>query len=475
MKIKSNLLLFFILFVALFIRLYDLNAEGLWTDELISMYTSNPFYSIKQMYNVLHFWDQTPPLYPILFWIWLKIVGFTALNGKIFSVIGGMLSLIIVYFLTKETYNKKTALIITFIVSITPYHVYYSREIRSYIWAFAIVTLVFYFFIKQLKNYNYKRNRVFFIISGSLLLYVSYFSFFIHMGLVTILFLILILKLKPIQIKNWIIDYVFIGISYIPWVYPFIKIFGFHNENNGTKPNILAFIKATALFSAVDSGNVFLIIAYFIVICLFAYQVYTKNNKERNTYFFLFFILFVFVYALMYLKSVNGRNILGEFMARYIIILYPAFIIILGGILYQLSKPFALAFTMLFVVANAIHYEQWKALSYNKIKSEPYREIASYVANSKYNNIPIICTGVYINDFYYYENKMNKQLIDPVSFEIKNFSPTYFWVTDSYDLKAQKIVDNINKQNNIEIIDHKQVNSTTGNTVFNAYLVHVLK
>jgi hypothetical protein len=60
-----------ILAFALWVRLHTLMAEGLWTDEMISLYTSNPEASLRRTYDVLHFWDQTPPLYPVALWLWL--------------------------------------------------------------------------------------------------------------------------------------------------------------------------------------------------------------------------------------------------------------------------------------------------------------------------------------------------------------------------------------------------------------------
>lgn len=470
----NTIILFLILIFAFGIRIYNLTFEGLWTDELISIYASNPYISLQRMYNVLHFWDQTPPLYPILFWAWLKVFGFTEFNARFFSVLGGMLSLVAIYFLIKELYNKSTALIITFILSVTPYHIYFSREVRSYIWAFLILTLLLIFFVKQINNYTKKHNRWAFIALSSLFLYVSYFSFFIHIGLVVFIGLIFLLKLKPIQLKNWIIDYIIIGISYLPWLFPFIRILGFHNSDSVSKPHFTYLFDMFNIYSASCVGGILLLIVY---IACFVYFLYYSFYKKNNTYayvwiLFLFFYLFIFI--LMYLKSATGRNILNGFMYSYVIVLFPVYLILMAGIVQVLPKYMKILFVMGFLLINSMHFQEWKKYSYHKKLSQPYRDIANYIAKTKESNVPIFCSGHYIQEFYFFKKMMSEQIIDSQYFGQKIKDNKTFWVIDSYDLQSKDILNYISQTKNIEILENKSFVGATGNIHFQVYLVHII-
>lgn len=469
----NTIILFLILIFAFGIRIYNLTFEGLWTDELISIYASNPYISLRRMYNVLHFWDQTPPLYPILFWAWLKVFGFTEFNARFFSVLGGMLSLVAIYFLIKELYNKSTALIITFILSVTPYHIYFSREVRSYIWAFLILTLLLIFFVKQINNYTKKYNRWAFIALSSLFLYVSYFSFFIHIGLVVFIGLIFLLKLKPIQLKNWIIDYIIIGISYLPWFFPFIRILGFHNGEKISKPHLTYFFDMFNIYSASCVGGIFLIAVYIICLGYFFYASFYKIKTSKINSWLLFLILYIVVFILMYLKSATGRNILNGFMYSYVIVLFPVYLILMAGIVQVLPKYMKILFVMGFLLINSMHFQEWEKYSYHKKLSQPYRDIANYIANSKESKAPIVCNGYYIHEFYFFKKNMSDQIIDSPTFDIKIKNSKTFWVVDIYELKANEILDNIRKTKNIEILENKSFVGATGNIHFQVYLVHI--
>lgn len=375
---NNYLILLLIILLAFIVRIYSINFEGLWTDELIAAYASNPYFSLRRMYNVLHFWDQTPPLYPLMLWCWLKISGFTEFNARLFSVIGGIFSLVAVYFLIKEIYNKKTALVILFLLSITPYHIYFSREVRSYIWSLFVTTIVLYFFVKQIENYNNKLNRLLFILSGGLLLHISYFSFFVHAGLV---FCILLLYIKEKQnLKNWILDYFFIGIMFIPWLFQFIRVLGFHNGVNKSKPSVLYIFDILNVFSASNTAGYMLIVGY-VILFLSVVYIY-KNNFQKKTTIILFSCLFIVVYFIMYLKSITGRNILNGFGFSYVIVLLPVYLVIFGGIIMQVNKKTTILFVSFVVVVMMFNFDKWYTLSYFKKKSEPYRELAAYISSS---------------------------------------------------------------------------------------------
>ncbi len=470
---NQYVILAIILVLAFIIRILHLNFESLWTDEMISAYASNPNISLRRTYDVLHFWDQTPPLYPVMLWVWLKITGFGEFQIRLFSVIGGILSIASVYFLIKEIYNRRTAYFIALILTFLPYHIYFSREARSYIWSFLITTLVLLFFFKQLKNYQTGTQRFLFVILGGILMLTSYFSFFILSGLVFVLLVALLFKMYPVNIKSWMLDFIGIGLLFTPWLYQFIRILGFHNGENGSKPSLLYLFKMSGIFSGTFAGGYLLIILYILLLISFIYLSYFKNKSTSSlNLFYLSVLLFISVFILLFIKSMGGRNILNGFTYSYVIILFPVFLIILGGLVYQSSKTTVLAFITLFLAIFFLNREQWKRMSYYKVKSENYRELATYVSKSEFNNKPIVCSCPYIQEFYFYQHKMEKQLIDlkNESGNLNNTDNDYFWIIDTYDLKADSTFIVINMKHPLQKIETANIKPNTGKIVLKSIL-----
>lgn len=475
---NKYLTLAFILLAAFFIRIYKLGFEGLWTDEMISVYASNPNVSLRRMYDVLHFWDQTPPLYPVLFMIWLKITGFTEFNARLFSVIGGLLSLLVVYELIKELYNRRTALLITLLVSLTPYHIYFSREARSYIWSFLATALVLLFFYRQLRNYSTKYNRLFFILCGGLFMHVSYFSFFIHSGLVAIVLLTFFTKKEKVDLKNWIIDYILIGLMFLPWLMQFIRILGFHNGDNGSQPSVLYIFDMLSVFSASRAGGFILAISYAAVLLGFFYVILIQKRNFKNEYIWLTAILlFLIVFALMFMKSMGGRNILNHFMYSYVIVLFPVFLILLGGIFYASNRLALAALLAVFLIANTYHYKEWLHLSYHKKKSEPYRQMADFIAGSADAKAPILCAIAYLQEFYFYTKKMDAQLVSlhDIDKKINPATVEKFWIVDSYDLVSDSLLTEAKKRYPVQVLQTNIIKPSTGNITFRAILAKIEK
>ena len=57
---KENYWLTIILIVALFLRIYHINFQSIWLDEILSMNNSNPKLSMKQFYEGIMFWEFMP-------------------------------------------------------------------------------------------------------------------------------------------------------------------------------------------------------------------------------------------------------------------------------------------------------------------------------------------------------------------------------------------------------------------------------
>src|SRR3989344_4769880 len=157
-KDKLNIVLILILLFAFGLRLYYFNLvtgeQPLWWDELA-------FGSIAKNY-VMHLWNTTdlitkeivirPPLLPLIWAVFLLFKIPETYIRFFLEIIPSTITIIFIYLLGKEIFNKKTGIIAAFIFSVTYIHIFYSLRLMTDIPSLAFLTASLYFFIYSIKN-----------------------------------------------------------------------------------------------------------------------------------------------------------------------------------------------------------------------------------------------------------------------------------------------------------------------------------
>jgi len=85
-----------------------------------------------------------------------RIFGVNLFSGRFLSILFGALSPIILYFLSREFFSRKTSIIAAFILAFSPFHILMSLAEQDVTMMFFIL-LASYFFIKGIKNQNKKQ------------------------------------------------------------------------------------------------------------------------------------------------------------------------------------------------------------------------------------------------------------------------------------------------------------------------------
>ena len=134
---KKNLILFFIFIIGGIVRLYNINYDDLWSDEMISYWLSDPS---KNFYDtiILVFESNLMVTYELGLKYFHYIFGYNFEISRYFSVIIGILSIILFSFLLNSNSNSKSVIFGTFLLAINIYHIKYSLELRSYILTFLL-------------------------------------------------------------------------------------------------------------------------------------------------------------------------------------------------------------------------------------------------------------------------------------------------------------------------------------------------
>lgn len=215
--IKSNPIII-ILMLGAFLRLFHLDFQSAWLDEIHTLNESNPEFSFQEVYSTLLIAEPHPPLYFFIMNNVFKIFGYTTLVARLFSAFIGIVGIYTIYLLGKELYSKKVGIYAMILLSVNYFHIYYSQEARMYVLLFFTTTLSFFFLTKLLKNPTIK-NTILFSIASTLMIYSHFFALFTLIAQYLILSYYIIFPFKVTKIK--FLKYTFVSgiitvLLYIP-------------------------------------------------------------------------------------------------------------------------------------------------------------------------------------------------------------------------------------------------------------------
>ncbi len=112
-------------------RLYRLDSQSLWMDEIASLANAHAFGSggMKGLASA----DHIAPLHSIILWLATSVGGDNAIAMRMPSVIAGILTVPMFYLLGIRLFGSQTiGLIAATLVAISPYAVWYGQEARMY-------------------------------------------------------------------------------------------------------------------------------------------------------------------------------------------------------------------------------------------------------------------------------------------------------------------------------------------------------
>jgi len=142
-------LLFVLVIVALGLRLYRLEQESLWLDEIGQALVAKSSWWLTILRSAQHY-GNTPLDYLVTHLTFY--IGQSEGVLRLPSVTWGGLSVIVIYLLGKEIFDKPTGYLSAFLLAVLPLHVYYSRELRFYSLATFLVLLSIYTFVRAVRR-----------------------------------------------------------------------------------------------------------------------------------------------------------------------------------------------------------------------------------------------------------------------------------------------------------------------------------
>jgi 4-amino-4-deoxy-L-arabinose transferase-like glycosyltransferase len=348
-NIRGVFFILLILFLlGFFLRIFLTNCY--YWDEIVYLQHADIFSGKINNYNEF---DIRPPLISLIFAGLFKIWN-NPLIANLFLTFISSLSIILIYFLGKELFNRPIGLISAFILAFMPYHIYFSKQILVHTLAL-FFGILFFLFLKRGEN---KNRSLYFLFSGIFLACVvltrfTYIILFLILGLNFILFF------KKYSIKNVIYlsaGFLLLFLPYLIWIkslygdffYSFragsIALGSFSNDFMFyflNIPVVLSFICLLGLFfwiffaiknkdfsknefilmlwvlvpiiflsfaSHKELRYAFIIITPAILLAAIGFFKFFKNTRFKKTFFVIFIILLLFFGLIFSLPNFYNRN-----------------------------------------------------------------------------------------------------------------------------------------------------------------------
>lgn len=448
--------------------------ENLFSNPAFTLITNGKLgttllYNVSNMQNFTY-WQ--PPLYILLISVSFKLFGLGVTQGRMVSVILGLISIVFTYLLGKELYNKKVGLIASTLLVFNFLFFYVAREIRMDVAVVCFTLIAVFLMILALK----KSSLLYYFLSGV----VAMMSFLSHpnglIGIITIYILIFVYKYSSYNLTlfNGIISFFkekgvylyslgliltslpyiwYISLDYSSFKEQFMGNIGhsvFSPVNNilNEPSRYISFLNSSTFNNLMAGNHLFLIVIIVVIILtlfltLIGVIYGLKEKKIQNK--LLLTIFFSNIILLMLLVS-------NKSAVQYLSILLPYWLILIAAIFYPinfkntfknffhrkyLKSSFLISFLTFFIIFNfgAVTYSIYSNVNYDYYDVEV--EVSNYIppgssvvgdgnyylALSKsynYNEYPIL---MILKPDYVLFNNFNKDnlTLENKTFLIKNY------------------------------------------------------
>lgn len=458
--IKVNKWLVLILVIAAILRLYHLDFQSPWLDEIHTLNEANPNLSFKEVYASLMTSEQMPPLYFYMIYFLFKVFGYTTFFARLLSAILGIMSVYGIYKLGNEIINKKTGFVAAFLLTINSFHIYYSQDARPYILLFILSIYSFIYLVKFLKSNNIKNALQYGVIVGLMLLS-HFFGLFVLFSQLFILlfFFILIEKEKRFRFfKLSILAGIIVILFFLPALHVFIKL-----------SEIKVFwipaptIDAYTLIFKEFFGNSETILA---LLGMFILMYFIRLTKEKNTSYkyseiisnniiLSFIILMPWIFIVLLVPLIRSYISVPMIISRYFIVVLPALLVIVSiGIIQFKNKiiQFSLiGIVFIFSLTDIVIVKKY----YMQPNKSQFREAYEFVKNNSNNKEIVYSSLSWYFNYYFKESKVIDKPLNEIINETKNDTTKLksFWYVNAHGNKFEIPKENEQFFNDKYVID----------------------
>ncbi len=205
------------------VRLYGLDAQSLWNDELASIRRSS-YASVQDVIVKGTEHDVHPPGYYVILHYAIRYLGDSEIAVRLPSAAAGIISVLLIYWLGALLGSSKGGLIAAVLTAFTWAPVFYSQDARAYSLLLTGVLGCSCLLVLLIRCPCNRRVRLTALIASywACALLTSYLHYFgaLFVGLHGLLLAVMAVR-RPVLRVRWVAIYLPIGLAYLPWA-PFM-------------------------------------------------------------------------------------------------------------------------------------------------------------------------------------------------------------------------------------------------------------
>jgi mannosyltransferase len=402
------------------LRLYHLNYQSLWLDELHSIIPTDPNNSLLSIIEYSK--TDQPPLFFIYIHYAFTLFGYNELVGRMASAFLGLLGIIGIYFLGKECEGKAVGLFAALLTAVSYYHIYYSQELRFYSMSFLFSVLSYLFFIRA-----FKRNKLIdftgYGIFTICLLYTHYYGLIIFCTQILTFFILLTYKRDLRFIMASIISGIVIMVCFSPWIPIIIHDSGIETFWV-TRPGPFFVAVYFYDYTGKDAFTTILFL-FFLFLFVQSFRNKTLIKPETRAIYLILILWMAFSYLLPYIRSITSTPMLHD---RYTIVTLPAWILMFA-IGWHTITSYKWKYTLsLTLVLSAMINLAFVKQHYTRLQKDQFREAAEIAKSTNQFHYPIYSGLSWYFNFYF--RNTPEKVIDLNVADLSHVE--YFWLLQAH-------------------------------------------
>ncbi len=378
----SNLLLLFILLLALFLRFYRLDAQSLWNDEGTSVAVArrDPATIARDAAADIH-----PPLYYWLLHGWVRLAGTGEAEVRSLSALLGVALVALTYALGRLLAGRWAGLTAATLAAINPFQVYYSQEARMYMLLAVWSALAFYAALRWAGGDGSRRRwGIVYVLAAAAGLYTHY-AFPMVLAAINLIVLLELALHRPAlpRLGAWLALQAAALLLFLPWLPTALRQLGTWPRANQPLDLTAA---VTAIAQLLLAGPAAPPLTENVAFLLLIAAIFIPS-RLRNRLSGVVSGLTPIVWLLVPVALILGLGLFKEAYLKFLLVVSPAFCLLAGRFLAApLREERILRYGTAFVCAFlALYFLYASAFGLRSYYHDPayarddYRGIAAYV------------------------------------------------------------------------------------------------
>ena len=387
---RTRLLLILLLLAAWAWRLYGLEAQSLWRDEVDSLRFATRDFSLVLAAFARP--GENGPLYYLSLRPWLAVLGQSEYALRWTSALAGVLALPLIFAWGRRLFNPTVGLIAVLLLAANPYHLWYSQEARMYALLVALTMLALWSFAQAMERGKWWRWAIWLTLT-TICLYIHVLS--VLLVPLQIVWLLLIPRWRR-RWRSYLAALAFLILPYLPLVWWQWTLLTDADFNTGYAFVSLQRLLLTLFVAQVEGiaprpGVWIFAPAIFLLLAALFYARQWPRARQLTMTWWLLPPLGVFAISLFS----------PVFTDRYLIWTLPAMLLLVAAGAYAVGKQHRwLAVLAVGVLVGVQLWSGWRQVA-EPIKSD-FRAAAAYVKSNRQSDDVTLFLIPYIRHTYQY-------------------------------------------------------------------------